>query len=131
MPGITVNVDAFVEDLFAHFRFATRQREWTASFFSTPCVETERKESEQVSYCLRFEDHWIRAGIECARIASIECFSNRFICDVSGVEFADVEVVAQEVTGTGSIGCSRGGRETHQTPSFVEEVAVLRGISTG
>src|ERR1044072_9480650 len=110
MPRIAVNVDALVEDFFPKLRFATRQREWTTSFFSTPRVKTERKESEQVGNCLRFENHRICARLEHSRIASIERFANRFICDTSSIEFADVEVVAQEVTGTGGVRCSRSGR---------------------
>src|ERR1041384_4732800 len=122
MPWITVNINALVEDLFADFCFATRQREWTTSFFSTTRVKTECKESEQVGNCLRFENHRIRARLENSRIASIERFANRFICNASSVEFADVKVIAQEVTGTRSVRYSCSGRQTHQTRSFVDEV---------
>src|SRR6185295_15501069 len=130
MPRIAINIDALVKDLFAELRLATRQREWTTSFFSTPGVKTERKKSQQVGNCLRFENHGICARLENSRVARIERFANRLIGDASRVEFADVKVVAQEVTGTGSVRGSCSGRQTHQTRSLVDEVAVLGCIST-
>src|SRR5262245_12684719 len=115
MPRIAVDVYALVEDLLADFRFTTERGELAATFFSTPCVETESKEPEQIGDSLRFENHGIGAGLEYMWIPSIECFADRFVRNARGVEFGNVEVVAKEVTGTGPVGCSGYGRQTHQT----------------
>src|ERR1700752_4420206 len=131
MPRIAIDVDSLVEDLFADFRFTTRQREWTATLFSTPRVKTESKEPQQVGYCLRFENHGIRARLENFRIASLEGFANCFIGDASSVQLANVMVVAQKVTGARAIDCSCSGRQAHQARLFVDEVAVLCRRSTG
>src|SRR5689334_16345540 len=110
MPRIAVDVYALVADLLAEFRFAAGRGERTPTFFSTACVETECKEPEQIGNCLRLENRRINTGLEHARVASIKCFADRFVCDARGVEFRNVKMVAKKVTGTGAIGCSGSGR---------------------
>src|SRR6185369_1732800 len=131
MPRIAVDVDALVEDLLTDFCFTAGRGERAATFFSASCVETKSEKTEQISDCLWLENHWIDAGIEHTWIASLECFPDRFVCDTRGVEFCNVEVVAKEVTGTGSVGCSGCGRQTHETRLLVDEVAVLCGGGAG
>ena len=97
MPRIAVDVDAFVEDLLADFCLSARRGEWTASFFSTASVEIESEEPEQIGDCLRLENRRIDTGFEHARITRVERFANRFVGDARGVEFRNVEMVAQEV----------------------------------
>ena len=115
----------------AEFRFTAGRGEWTASFFSTASVKTESKEPEQVGHCLWLEYHRIDAGFEHARITSIERFANRFVCDASGVEFRDIKVIAKKISGTGPSGVRAVVDKLTEARLFVDEVAVLRGRSTG
>src|SRR5215813_14220275 len=128
MPRIAVDVNALVENLLSDFALTTECAERAATFFSTPCVETKSEEPEQIGDCLGLENHGIDAGIEHPGIARIECFADRFVRNARGVEFGNVEVVAEEVTGTGPVGCSGSGRQTHKTRLLVDEVAVLGSV---
>src|SRR6185503_7232409 len=110
MPRIAVDVYAFVEDLLAQFRLSARRGERAAALFSTPCVETESKEPEQIGYGLRLQNRGIHAGLENSWVASVQRFANRFVRYARGVEFRNVEVVAEEVTRARAVGCSGGGR---------------------
>src|SRR5262245_55787945 len=124
MPRVAIDVDALVEDLLTDFGFTSGGGERAATFFSAACVETKSEKPEQIGDCLWLENHWIGAGLEHTRIASVERFTYRFVGDARGVEFRNVEVVAKKVTGTGPIGRSGGGRQTHETRLLVDEVAV-------
>ena len=50
----------------------------------------------------------------------------RFAGDAGGVEFGDVEMVSQKITGTGAVWSARSHSETYKTRAVVNEVAVLR-----
>src|SRR6185503_16495989 len=109
MPRIAVDVDAFVEDLFAEFGLAAGSGERTAPFFSTASIEAEREEPEQICDCLWLEYRGINAGFENARVTSVECFANRFVGNTRGIEFRHIEVITKKIPGTRAVRCSGGG----------------------
>src|SRR5262245_34189545 len=121
MPRVAVNIQPFVKDLLAHLRLVTGSGKRTAPFFGTTRVETESKLAHEISDCLWFEYRGIDAGLEHARIPGIERFTNRFVGDASGVEFRDVEMVAQEISRTGPIRRAGSHSQTHQTTSIVNK----------
>src|ERR1700754_172853 len=125
MPRIAVDIDALVEDFLAQLCLASRRGKWTPAFFRTARVKTERKEPEQIRDGLWFEYRRVNAGFEHSRTACIECFTNRFVGDTRSIEFGNVEMITQEVTGAAAVRCARGRCQTHQTRSFVSEVSVL------
>src|SRR4030095_5983657 len=100
-------------------------------FFSTTRVELERHEPKQVGDCLRFEYRRIDTRFKHARITRIERFADRLVRDARGVEFRDVEMVSQKVTGAGAVGRAGSSRQAHQTRSVVNEVAILRRRCSG
>src|SRR6185369_2406668 len=99
MPRITVDVYAVIENLLPEFCFAAGSGERAAAFFSTPCVESKSEKPQQIRNCLRLENRRIHAGFKHTRIASFKCFADRFVGDARTVEFRNVEMIAEEVTG--------------------------------
>ena len=105
MPRIAVDVDAFVEDLLAEFRFAARRENGLRPSSALRASKLKAKNpsrsatacgSRIAGYTPGSSTRGLRAS-SALRIASPA---------TRGVEFRNVEVIAKKVTGAGSVGCS-------------------------
>ena len=129
VPGIAVNIDALDQRLFGpSLRFAVRGGVGAAAFVSAAGIEAE---ANQIIRGLGFENDWINAGFEGARIFGTQSASAiGFTADSGGIELGDIEMVAQEIAGAAAIGGAGRGREADQAGAVVMEIAVLGGRTT-
>src|SRR6185503_15866419 len=124
MPGVTKNIDAFVENLLAQPGFSCGRGVGAAAFISAAGIEAK---AEQVVGGLGLQDNGINTRLEGMRILRLKRLSDGFAANARRVEFRHVEMIAQEIAGTSSIRRARRHREADQTRSMVMEVAVLGG----
>src|SRR6266487_4799390 len=123
MPGIAVNTQAFIEDLFAEFGLAARGGVGAAAFVGAARIEVE---ADEVVGRLCFEDDRINSRLQRTRIFGIQRPLNSYPADARGVEFRNVKMIAQKKPGAGAVRCPRGDREAHKARALVMEDAILR-----
>src|SRR5947209_20045607 len=104
MPRVAIKAQAFIENLLTDFCFAIGSRIRAPSFIRAPRVKAQ---PDEVLGCLRFENHRINTRLELAWIPRIQCFLYRLPGDPRRIEFADIKVVAEEISGTAAIWSAR------------------------
>src|SRR2546430_437925 len=128
MPRIAIDTDSFVEKLFAKFGLSIEGGIGAAAFIGAAGVKAE---VDQVAGGLRFQNHRINARFQSARLPRVQRFLNRFPADAHGIEFGDVEVVAQKITRTASVWSPRRDREADQAGTAIMKIAILSRKTSG
>src|SRR6266478_2346188 len=128
VPGVAVNVNALIEDFFAQPGLAAGRRVRAAAFVGAASVETE---PDEVVGGLGFEDDGINARLEQLRVFGLKRLFDSLAANASGVEFGDIELVAQKIAGAAAVGGAGGNREANQAGAAILEIPILGGEGRG
>src|SRR6266576_5148993 len=104
MPGIAVNIEPFVKNLFAEFRLPTGSGIRTAAYGGAARVKAE---ANPIIRRLGLADDGISSRIERARISRRDCPLDGLASDARGVQLRHVKMIAQEIARAAAVRRSR------------------------